>query len=355
MINYVKVALVIAAECWFLVQQALGQDSFQTPYFPYQTGDILVYHVSQTSERQDDSKLTFVGDSVGENGDRFFFIETEGFSRSVADGFKVDTSGHVYAANWWSGSDYWKVFDSFKEINNPWIAFQSFGGYELGKIIEVLSDETFNVSSEMKRVHIYLGFEDSLATSGSDRNTTRWKSGIGITRKFNFEGGPTYTMKGAVIDGEVYGDTTVYRTPPPETIQKDYFPYQVGDILVYSVTDSTGESLKDSRIEFVDDSVDTDGNTWYTIESEGYEPVVEQFMVDTAKHIYATGWWEQNEQPWKVFDSYFDSDPWIVLSKETMYELGDVRTILDKDWRFNEPQFNYNAIGPIVEVDYYEA
>lgn len=221
-----KNPLLIALITLFVSSLTFAQDTLKTSYFPYQPGDMLIYHVTQDLDRYADSKITFVRDSVGENGDRHLLIEYEG-NNPIATGFKVDTSGNVFAAKWWEFPGYWKVFDTSKGLNEPWISFQYSEGYELGNIKEVFSDEIFGISSQVMVVHIYSS-EDSLATWGYERNATKWKSGIGITEKVGSELGPTYTLKGALIDGIVYGDTALVltSTQPEPDIPKGIALYQ---------------------------------------------------------------------------------------------------------------------------------
>lgn len=345
-----KYTSVIVISILLTTNLVKAQDTLRTPFFPYQVGDTLVYKVVQNGARYDDSRLTFVDDSAGPDGKHFYFIETEGYRRSLAAGFMVDTLGNVYARNWWQPGPLWKVFNPSKQKDDPWVVSDSaqglFGDFEMGNVTNIDMNDSYNLHSEVRIVNIYNA--DSTDLQGNDRNTTLWKAGIGITRIFNFESGPVYTLKGGVIDGQVYGDTTFFQLPQPGDVQKDYFPYQTGDVVVFSVRDSTGASLPDSRMEFMGDSVGADGSTYYQLDTQGYTPVAAGFKVDTENNVYARGWWDEDR--WKVFEAYTNkTDPWIVFEQGDQFVLGEV----DPASRWVFGQHTSNLIEDVYLIEYY--
>lgn len=227
----ILITIFINVQMLLTANTALAQDSMTINFFPYQIGDELVYQVYYPDfpepEWQDDYKLTITRDSIGEDGTRFLSLENEGFFPPIATGFMVDTLGNVYATKWWEFPEYWKVLDTSKSLNEPWIAIQYSWGYELGNIQEAYSDETFGIPSEVFVIDIYSS-EDSLATWGYTRNSAWWKSEIGIVQKFSSEGGPVYVLKGALINGTMYGDTTAIITSiePVPTLPENFILYQ---------------------------------------------------------------------------------------------------------------------------------
>lgn len=181
-----------------------------------------------------------------------------------------------------------------------------------------------------------------------------WSYRFGLLRTFDYEGGNKELLKGVVLDGEVYGDTAVYTPPPPSEVQKDYFPYKAGDILIYTVTGSLGTQLLDSKITLMQDSVDAAGSVWYSVEAKGADPFIHQFIVDTSRNVYGTGWWEDNHEPWMIYDAYnVQSVPWVAIKKQNLFELG---MLLGIEVRFvHGRNFGINIIYDVFTINYYLA
>ncbi|MTI88077.1 MAG: T9SS type A sorting domain-containing protein [Balneolaceae bacterium] len=332
----------------FFVINIHAQDSLTTPFFPYQQGDILVYSVYDFDGNYlKDTELEITIDSVGPNGIRYL--------QSFLDGqqYSIDSIGNIYSSYFY-GVDDSKVFDHKASVNTPWIQKKTDSEqFELAIKREIKPSTSFEVQDTLALVEYYLA-QDSVATSGLQRAALTWSYRFGLIRTFDYEGGNRNVLKGAVLNGEVYGDTTVYTPPPPSEVQKDYFPYRDGDVLIYTVTDSLGNQLSDSKIRLVQDSVDTAGSVWYSVEAEGHTPFITRFKVDTSRNVYGTGWWENNEELWMIYDAYNEqSVPWIALKKEAFFELGmvlgiEIRSVFGRN-------FGVAHLYNVFTINYYLA
>lgn len=330
--------------------QRLNGDSTETSFFPYSEDDILVYSVFEFSGSYiEDSKIVIVKDSLDGNGARYLSLDSEGFP-PIASAFKIDSSLNIYGNEWWDHRS-WKIFSSNGILNRPWIAFKYEEVFELAIIQDSSITETFGVSDTILGIEFYMN-TDSTAIDGLQRNYADWSKKFGVTYKFDFEGGPIYLLKGVVKDGQVFGDTSFYQAPPPNTVQKNYFPYQDGDILVFEVKDSLGNALPDNKVTLIEDSTDGHGTRWFSVESTGFDPIIKGFGVDTSRNIYGLGWWENNSEPWKIYDAFnSNAIPWVAVKEGDSFILGGTYTI-EQRFVFGK-NFGINIINDVYVVNYY--
>ena len=341
-----KLYIVLPVFLTLFGSKLLAQDSTNTPFFPYQKGDILVYSVYDFDGYYiEDTKLEITLDSTGQDGKRYlspFLYEQQYF---------VDGTGTIYS-NYFYEAENRKLFDQQAKIGEPWFQENQYlERFEIGIKRDSQPFTTFGKEDTLTVVDYYYA-HDSTSTSGVGGAGLTWSYRFGLLRTFDYEGGNRNVLKGAVLDGEVFGDTTVYTPPPPSEVQKDYFPYKDGDVLVYSVKDSMDNKLLDSKITLVQDSVDAAGSVWYSVEAKGADPFIHQFIVDTSRNVYGTGWWEANDEPWMIYDAYnVQGVPWIVLNKEFEYELAvrrttEIREVFGKN-------FGANIIYDVFVTEYY--
>lgn len=324
--------------------KAFAQDSVRVPYFPYTKGDILVYSVYEFSgEYIGDSKIIFTIDSMGAAGRRYLSLDYEG-QWPVAFAFEIDSSGDIYGG----GS---LIYKQDAKLNTPWIVFKRDVGYDLANIRDTSAIEIFGIPDTLKGIEYY-GSADSSDTIGLESAYFEWSRQFGIVYTFDYEGGPQYFLKGVVKEDVVYGDTTFYTPPLPSEIQKVYFPYKDGDVLVYSVQDSIGNALPDSKLTIAQDSVGANGSVWYSVKAEGFQPIVKQFMVDTLKNVYGIGWRQEKETPWKIFEAYNEQGvPWVASHTDGEYVLGEVYTI-EQRFVFRR-NLGTDIIDDVYVINYY--
>lgn len=322
-----------------------GQDN---SFFPYQMGDVLVYQVLDfDSNYLNDVQLSITQDSIGEDGKRYlssFLFEQQ---------YSIDSLGNIHSSNYY-GVENSRIFDSRAEVNEPWIiAKRGTGSFELAIKREVLAIEKFGIQDTLVLVEYYSA-PDSLDTSGLPRSEVQWSTKFGLLETFDAEGGNRNSLKGAVLGEVIYGDTTVYTPPPPWEIQKDYFPYKDGDILIYSVQDSQGNSLLDSKFTLAMDSVDNNGSIWYSLDSKGSASFASQFIVDTLRNVYGTSWWNDNKEPWKIYNAYnAQSRPWVVFKSDGIFEFGmvlgiEIRSVFGRN-------FGIDRLYDVFTINYYSA
>lgn len=336
--------LVIGA--WLTYSNCYAQDTLRTPYFPYQKGDVLVYSVYDFDRNYiKDIELNITVDSVGPDGMRHLQTFLNGEQHSA------DSTGNIYSSYHY-GVDNARIFDQNAPLNTPWNQ-NTVGPYEYELAIkrEKYKNSAFGLQDTLVLVEYYQT-EDSTGTSGLERAAYTWSYRFGLVQTFDYEGGNRHSLKGAVLNGVGYGDTTVYTPPPPSEVQKDYFPYRDGDVLIYEVNDSLGNQQKDSKITLVRDSTDADGADWFSVQAEGHDPFIKQFKVDTSRNVYGTGWWEDNEEPWMIYNAYNEQGvPWIILDKGNEYVLGERSTT---EVRFvHGKNFGTDTIYDVFVTDYY--
>lgn len=338
--------LVIGA--WLTYSNCYAQNTLRTPYFPYQKGDVLVYSVYDFDRYYiKDIEFNITVDSVGPDGMRHLqtFLNGEQYS--------TDSTGNIYSSYHY-GVDNARIFEQNAPLNTPWNQ-NTVGPYEYELAIkrEKYQNSAFGLEDTLVLVEYYQT-DDSTGTSGLERAAYTWSYRFGLVQTFDYEGGNRHSLKGAVLNGVVYGDTTVYTPPPPSEVQKDYFPYRDGDVLIYEVTDSVGNQQKDSKITLVRDSTDAEGADWFSVQVEGHVPFIKQFKVDTSRNVFGTGWWEDNEEPWMIYDAYNEqSNPWVANRKPNMFELG---MVLGIHVRFvHGKNFGTDTIYDVFTINHYSA
>ena len=194
-----------------------------------------------------------------------------------------------------------------------------------------------------------------MSISGLESSAILWSSNFGIIYRFDYEGGNRLLLKGVFKSGVVFGDTTVFVPPEEWEIQKDYFPYSNDDILVFTVKDSLGNDLSNSFIEFIQDSIDKDGSTWYSLNVKGNKPLAGGFKVDTLRNVYATNWWDNNSGPWLIYNAFNSQSgpPWVSYKNESFFILSmllgiEIRSVFGQN-------FWQDTIFDVFTINNYEA
>lgn len=195
-------------------------DSLGWSYFPFKTGDMWEYWVDD-GVGGDTIQIFNVKDSVLRDGKilltqqrRFInpvmyeYFPTYAIDTADAEVFQLfvsdpprSTNVPVHKFNIQQG-DQWVLY-----------AYQE-GGYEMARVKDVYEDMVFDKITTFIQMHYY-GAADSTDTLGLSREVTTLAKGFGVVDRFFSEGGTSYSIKGAVINGILYGDTTKIVTAAP--------------------------------------------------------------------------------------------------------------------------------------------
>lgn len=351
---------IVITVCFGLNFKVQAQDSSYVDFFPFKAGDFWVNEVSELDSYFSDERITVLEDSVNSIGEKVYLV-----SSTLQDAkyyFKVGLNGSIYSDSWYTPNEWVKIYEPNKSLGETWVLKKDSIGpndikYEIAEILDEYKIVVFGDSTIVKEI-IYARTEND--TSGAENGWglmfAQWSDKFGILSSTGLE--LSYyqpKLKGGSINGTIFGDTTVYEPPDPSSIQKDYFPYEVGDILVFKVTDSEGNDLSDSRIEFISDSLGTEGDKSFKFKTAGYNPPFSVFGVDSSENIYASKWIDNQFKSWKIFDSHFTpGKPWVITKKESNYTLGKVAAVHNLGL-YPGPDFWEFATGPVVEVHYYNS
>ncbi len=273
MINYVKIALVIAAGCWLSVQQVFGQEANPVYFFPYQTGDFWIYQTYSEAKQEvtDEIKHTVYADSTDSTGARWVYVKINSNDERIDSVYvNIRPNGDIYSDQFCL----WDYCESLLVLKHSVIDWESFwiGGKAGGEnyIRFDLLDRREDVVYGQSREHRVVGYSTTSDTtdphSGLQSFSSTWVEGFGIMREYAFEGGGSTFVKGVVKDGTAYGDTA-FAPVVVDTLREDFFPYRSGDFWVYNVYQSSiGEVQYEVKYRVYDDSTDAEGTRWVYVE-----------------------------------------------------------------------------------------
>lgn len=127
-----------------------------------------------------------------------------------------------------------------------------------------------------------------------------------------------------------------------DSVRIPYFPYQKGDILVYSVYDFDGYYLKDIKLEITLDSTGQDGKRYL-------EPFLygQQYFVDSTGNIYSNYFYEAGNR--KIFGQQAKiGEPWFQKNQNSeRFDIGIKRD--------SQPFTTFGKEDTLTTVDYYYA
>lgn len=218
-----------------------SQELDSTNWFPHKTGDMWEYYVVEgINTVTDTAQIINVRDSLAADGTihltqhfRFInpvvhdpFIHVYEHRIDTVNGEVIGPSGElrdvpIYHFNVQQG-DQWVMYDH----NGPPGAFT----YEMARVIETYDGIAFGHNTSFIEMRYYVA-PDSTDTTGLDRIYRTLARGFGLV----FEGGGEsfyhFYLKGAVINGVLYGDTTNVVTSvdsreylPPQAILHQNYP-----------------------------------------------------------------------------------------------------------------------------------
>jgi len=199
-----------------IISSAIGQDN--ADYFPYKKNNYWEYLWLETGYPDTIVSLS-VFDSVDNEGRKIavfdsYFINPIKPPAMLPDSgtYIIDSSLNVFS-NWaTSGSGCVEEFIPVYKLNfyqgEQWVMCDlGYGyGYEMARIKEIRDTVLFGIQTKLMWINYFLA-SDSTDTTGLDRGWDALMKGIGLYFRQR-EGWPGIGIKGAVINGILYGDTT---------------------------------------------------------------------------------------------------------------------------------------------------
>src|SRR5690606_31321147 len=195
----------------------LAQDLDTTQWFPYKTGNMWEYYVVENLTVVDTFQIFNEKDSILSDG-TIYLTQRERFinptNEGVIQNYLIDTSSQkVYGYKIFLDSLESYLLYDFKAIQGEqWVIFNyNFGGgswdYEMARVRSIYQDINYGYNTTHMEMHYYLS-EDSTDTTGLERYVTILAKGIGLVYRGGGDIFYDIVLKGCVIDGMLYGDTT---------------------------------------------------------------------------------------------------------------------------------------------------
>jgi hypothetical protein len=216
-----------------------AQSADSLNWFPYKAGDMWEYRVYQAINLPPDTaQIINIKDSVSADS-KVLVTQYRRFINPIVHDpyldslrYAVDTSNaQVFQL---SRSDPPRnpnvpIYKFNAKQGDKWVLFHySIGGYEMARVVEVFEGRVFGVNTTLMRMGYYLA-QDSTDTSGLGREGRLLAKGFGLIESVPSEGGRHYFLKGAVINGRLYGDTTNVIT----SVLRDPMSDQPGEFELY--------------------------------------------------------------------------------------------------------------------------
>jgi hypothetical protein len=192
-------------------------DSLGWSYFPFRTGDMWEYWAVE-GPYLDTAQIINVKDSVLADGK----IRLRQYNRLISpvrdefyNDYVIDTANTIVFQPFVTGdpprSTNVPIYKFNAQQGDQWVVYDysTVGGqgYEMARVKEIFEGIIFGRSTTFMVMHYFLA-QDSTDTSGLDRLGETLAKGFGLVERLHPEGGYDYYIKGAVINGVLYGDTT---------------------------------------------------------------------------------------------------------------------------------------------------
>lgn len=188
-----------------------------TGYFPYEKNNYWEYNWVEFG--YPDTIVSFsVFDSI-DSQERKIAIFDSHFINPIAPPamlpdsgvYIIDTSLNVFT-NWMGfGNEYDLIYKLYGEQGDQWVIYDyshiGGQGFEMARIREVRDDVILGVPTKVMQTDYYWTTDSTDTTGILQRGSDFLAKGFGLQGRFSAEFASIY-LKGAVIDGVLYGDTT---------------------------------------------------------------------------------------------------------------------------------------------------
>lgn len=195
-----------------LASLTFAQEEDPLKYFPYKAGDMWEYYWDD--QQYPDTLQNFnVVDSIDGEGN-IFVLQSARFINPISPPallgdsilFKIDTIYNVYGA-------YQSQNDLLYKLNaqqgEKWIVYEypSGNAFEMCRVMEVREEEWFGIKTIVK-VFVFYFTQDSTDTLGLVRYGDVLAKNFGLVHRGGLDAVGVITLKGCVINGILFGDTT---------------------------------------------------------------------------------------------------------------------------------------------------
>jgi hypothetical protein len=205
---------IIAAFLLFSFTNIFPQGLDSTNWFPYKTGDMWEYWVIEGQTVVDTFQVINISDSVLPDG-KIYLTQHERFINPIHTEFywnyTIDTTAQeVYGYN--GIVDNVILYKFYAQQGDQWVMYiyqdsTTVYGYEIARVKAVYQDKLFGITTTFMEMN-YFGAADSTDTTGLDRYYATITNGFGMFYRGSGEIFFHLFLKGAVINGTLYGDTT---------------------------------------------------------------------------------------------------------------------------------------------------
>jgi len=192
----------------------------QESYFPHHLGDMWEYYVVGDNLFEI-MQVMVISDSVGQDSFSYFqhyrqFINPPRPSPIPWwENFWQDTSGNVFASG--LGSSKRLMYKLNTPKNKLWIVEDLGGGYNIARVEDIYPDTLLGVPTTVKAIGYYATQDTTDTTIWLGQYGELIADGLGTIFRGSGDLILYYQLflKGAIIDGVVYGDTTVVGIKQP--------------------------------------------------------------------------------------------------------------------------------------------
>lgn len=187
-----------------------------TNFFPHQVGDFWEYFFTDFIG-EDTIQVEVVKDSMDQNGLHHIIQAARAinpigppapFSFDTTR-FILDTTKHQVLTYFSFGNGPLVKYKLDASEGDQWVLWQfDGGGFEMVRLSRVYQDTIFGVPTTLKDFKFYAA-NDSTDTLGLVRSSDILSDKFGLVQRTGAETGRFFFLKGAVLDGIIYGDTTL--------------------------------------------------------------------------------------------------------------------------------------------------
>lgn len=216
-----------------LISQIVFAQPFNDPmkFFPAKTGNMWEYFYYDMPYTDTLQTIT-LKDSIDLDGKVYIWNESHfinPISPPVLTGsnyYEIDTA---YNVKGFYEDTTAILFKLAANQGDQWVIRRYSHTFEMIRVDTVYVENLFGINTIIKAYRNYLAF-DSTETTGLDRSARLLAYGFGIVNVYGLEGLGELYIKGAVINGTLYGDTTKIITsvfdPNPPTLPADFVVHQ---------------------------------------------------------------------------------------------------------------------------------
>ncbi len=208
-----KGIILLSLTSFILPANLYAQDT--TNFFPHHIGDMWEYYFTDYVG-SDTIQVFVIEDSLDPDGNHhviqtarsinpiappiFFFWDTTKYI--------IDTTNQVLTYFCFGTGEPLVKYKLDAQAGDQWVIWGEPGYYEMARVMSVIQDTLFGIPT-VSKVYKYYSATDSTDTTGLVMNYDVLADGFGLIYGAACECGLWIFLRGAIIDGVYYGDTTL--------------------------------------------------------------------------------------------------------------------------------------------------